>query len=1503
MDNKDIYININNRGENIIASNLFNNKNSIEQEGGAIFSSVANALVYTTEPIIKYLFLNTDLNNSDVQFLVPKLDQLYKNTKEQNDENAFSYIYETYLKKDKDKFKLLNSVLKKFNLDNKKGYNDDITNITNYITLSDYNKNSSKKYFWMDLYNIGKLYEKYIEDVQKDIDNIKKIFNILNITAIEKSVDIGRFLNFLSDFNINENDDFIKNKNFEKLALINQYKNSNEVNEINQNILNKIIEFKYLFKFFSLSQKYEKIENKYEENLNIYKLINEFQSTFNNYFSDKVANGDTIYEFMLTKIEKYIKEFFKIDIERKYSNNSNSNRDNGEYMYNKENTKKLYEYFPQINDELINNVTNNTNKFFCLYTYAHSYIDTDPTMLMGTFLKNHLKLFDIVSIYATKLDRIIFLQDLRKLSDEYRKDEDNNKYIDNIIKYILKKYDMEYFKDIVVDIIGYTVDKLIILNDKIESSEYNNIITNYYCDKLQLIEKIKIYYEVFGVDFTSKAIDLTNLEYKYFPDIEDRKFHFFKFLKDIEKTTLEKIKNDLEIFEKYVNIIRKDIIKDSKQLLFKYFLQIKEDNEKIKEDNEKIKEYIDYNQIINTKTEYTYTYKSIKSIFTSTQFINIDATDATDALFIKDNLGPELFIEILKNADIKSYLKTLSLTNKENYNKINNLLNQCAISNIKDKLLSGKQFIIKIINCKNSTDNENDHLKIYNYLINNLDDKSSTSIIKKNIMNDILNNLTGINNTIKKSDIITLIKIYERKLIKDNDLDLFFDLIKAKLGQKNAKIDSIISREEQKYLYNLLYTISPNLSLLNFGILFKDYIMSYAKIAAATVTAAAMGATTVASLALPAIGVAGALWLGKIGLEKMGILNENNVLDNIEKEKLVNTNTSNKQESYTDFFFNSNKFIEHIGSKIDKSTTFKDYIKKVYLFNSKNPLYQFILDTSQLLLNTIIIYLYFNFDSIIINLQTVMKIVYSLNYTKYTTALNIDEKYKIIDIKLIKFLINKHKDQLKQINKEISIKLNYFIDNKLDKIDKIENNKVYQEQFYNILCEVSKQNIITLNLFNYLNEQKIVNVIIEEEEEIPKIINIINFFSLTELKSLNDILIKIKEGKCCKKDFEKIIKDIYNTHIGTLTEFRMFKAKYYKYFADNPLNNINEIDCDIWIDYKIQYELYNYLLELTNKSTLISDIINKVVEKGTDTIKNVIDKKLHAKIIEFGYEDKTPEDLFNLVTTVTDAAKTVAKIGGTALATVVAYKSIDFIFGNSTSTNNTPEYALEKNTFNESLKTFISTVGIGLTLTTAQPLINKILPFVMDYIGLGYKNFNLPIPSIETSLISGVIVAGIKYYSSNNDGKQSESEPLISVLLKWIFDKIDHMFGFNNKLPEQEKPKVEIKSEQKVEVIPQTKSFENIYSHLQQNFYYDPYNIFKGIEINEHPNQIKIIERLKRKYNDFMKVTTNNSINLSKKDRTKIKKMIAEIINLEINMFKGSNKYTFVHAIKQFFNE
>ena len=52
-----------------------------------------------------------------------------------------------------------------------------------------------------------------------------------------------------------------------------------------------------------------------------------------------------------------------------------------------------------------------------------------------------------------------------------------------------------------------------------------------------------------------------------------------------------------------------------------------------------------------------------------------------------------------------------------------------------------------------------------------------------------------------------------------------------------------------------------------------------------------------------------------------------------------------------------------------------------------------------------------------------------------------------------------------------------------------------------------------------------------------------------------------------------------------------------------------------------------------------------------------------------------------------------------------------------------------------------------------------------------------------------------------------------------------------------------------------------------------------------------------------MKITTNNSINLSKKDRTKIKKMIAEIINLEINMFKGSNKYTFVHAIKQFFNE
>jgi hypothetical protein len=83
MDNKEIYININNRGENITSTNLSDRKNSIEQEGGAIFSSVANALVYTNAPIIKYLLLNTDLNNSNVQFLVPKLNQLYNNKEEQ----------------------------------------------------------------------------------------------------------------------------------------------------------------------------------------------------------------------------------------------------------------------------------------------------------------------------------------------------------------------------------------------------------------------------------------------------------------------------------------------------------------------------------------------------------------------------------------------------------------------------------------------------------------------------------------------------------------------------------------------------------------------------------------------------------------------------------------------------------------------------------------------------------------------------------------------------------------------------------------------------------------------------------------------------------------------------------------------------------------------------------------------------------------------------------------------------------------------------------------------------------------------------------------------------------------------------------------------------------------------------------------------------------------------------------------------------------------------------
>ena len=49
------------------------------------------------------------------------------------------------------------------------------------------------------------------------------------------------------------------------------------------------------------------------------------------------------------------------------------------------------------------------------------------------------------------------------------------------------------------------------------------------------------------------------------------------------------------------------------------------------------------------------------------------------------------------------------------------------------------------------------------------------------------------------------------------------------------------------------------------------------------------------------------------------------------------------------------------------------------------------------------------------------KVIESYNkiQDKYRKELN-----EIIDIKLIKFLINKHKDQLKQINKEISIKLN-----------------------------------------------------------------------------------------------------------------------------------------------------------------------------------------------------------------------------------------------------------------------------------------------------------------------------------------------------------------------------------------------------------------------------------------------------------------------------------------------
>jgi hypothetical protein len=71
---------------------------------------------------------------------------------------------------------------------------------------------------------------------------------------------------------------------------------------------------------------------------------------------------------------------------------------------------------------------------------------------------------------------------------------------------------------------------------------------------------------------------------------------------------------------------------------------------------------------------------------------------------------------------------------------------------------------------------------------------------------------------------------------------------------------------------------------------------------------------------------------------------------------------------------------------------------------------------------------------------------------------------------------------------------------------------------------------------------------------------------------------------------------------------------------------------------------------------------------------------------------------------------------------------------------------------------------------------------------------------------------------------------------------------------------------------------------------------------NEYPKKKKLLDLLKLKYEHFIEMSNMKTIEhmINKQDRHKIKKIIAEIVDIELNFGKNSNLYTFVNVLTDF---
>ena len=554
--------------------------------------------------------------------------------------------------------------------------------------------------------------------------------------------------------------------------------------------------------------------------------------------------------------------------------------------------------------------------------------------------------------------------------------------------------------------------------------------------------------------------------------------------------------------------------------------------------------------------------------------------------------------------------------------------------------------------------------------------------------------------------------------------------------------------------------------------------------------------------------------------------------------------------------------IKNIGSKFNLED-FELFINKKLSEDFKNKYWQ--------------IYMYFNFDCRIINKIDLIKIMTSLE----------NGNCNIKNLETLQKIIEYNQQNLSCLSKELNPKLLYF-KNKNQNLKDISKNELLQKQLYNILEESATNNNTALNLIQFSKEQNNISFLRKENiniknEKIDKIIFMFQVFSNynTDISSL--ALNLLNEGDADEIQINNIISNINKSDKFIKSNNRVI------IFLNDNIKKSNQI-----LEYDKQQELFSILDELSDKSTYLTDIIVESIDQVKDVLTTSVENKIKSVMIENGLGYITPTNLFETVSDIVQVAKPLILTAGIGYATSYAFRNIDKIFKTDKDNTNKQDYLIRLEDYNKYKKSLILAFGTGLTLYYSQELFSKLYKLINKYILVKTNELNLPEPSESylVPIIGSIITGALSMYNLNNNlsggnlsGGNLSGGNLIEDLINYILKMIDKYFGFNGKKP--------------IEKLETKKTIENVYIYLKEKF---NDNIFENIELNEYPNQQKILDMLNNKYKQFFNLTFKNNpyVNLSKAEKKKIKKIIAKIVSIEINLFKDINQFTFVSALKKF---